>query len=843
MASSVLTAVKRALKSYDNQTATAEETVETLSVLKLVFESLDDEDLPSTPKPKPKPKPKPVVYLPQEPISLRLVSAERKPKGGCEIALKSGASIQAAAGAMVGGAPERMIKTAAMWLQTPAHPFLCLVDPRSQAIIAGAAVVPELPYTAEDPSIQTFEDIGKVIDTLDSDTIAFPTFHLAALLMPTKASTTAIANTRLFTSANRSIPVSTFLSAGNNAKLRLKRISAISSASELMSKFYAENIDEIDTAVGAAWKEYMDGVPHEPMTLSVLDKIRRVSQYGPKSAVSGDLATMRDLYCSTPQQFGLFLWAATGMAPGFAPFALKSPITSGSYLKKFHTNTQDLLKPIKAKTVDLELAAARYDFKDIPTKLLTGTPPPLLRLGEATQETYAKDQFLFQRKHDGARATVHVWGKDGTAWIFSKNGRRVFNTTWNSYVPDLERQLQLTVFGPRKVRDCIFDGELVTYDSDDNEMGLGAAIYDPSRVAKIRFVAFDCLVDSGRDVTDKGAADRLNRLQRLLGTSISSDWCRVSADLSTFKKWNNLKEYAIASQWEGLVVKDRNSPYVAGRSKVALRWKARNIKTVRTYKTENPFVRSLEPVDGIVMFVGLTNGNDTDVAVGMKVDMNTGRVLQEDSDRLFYESVTAANVATLQNRYKVFGDPATIPAQVETGQPHGLVAAKNETDEWVVISALEAESKGFKMYPLVPSLKKNRTVRESDVYVLMTGDTLSNAVEVKFTINVAAACVKMKKGQSKLKVIGPDGKDADQSSKLCDGDHLVVVEKKNEFLLPPIFESTANRSNKIRINNTYYDTTDYTTTTTITNQPLIPIAQHLKITHEAFSLVLLPRDI
>lgn len=834
MAEQAISAVRSALQAYDNKQYTARETVELLQVLTQVLANLDEE--PPEPKPKPKPKPKPVVFVPQEPITLRPAVPR---VAGCKLAVEDGANIDQRALAIAKGAPERMARSAAMWMRVPSHPFFCLVDPHSRDIISGVPTTKPPLYT-NNPPIATFQDIENLIKDLKQP-VTFPTFWLAALLMPSKASTTAIANPRLYTSANRSIPVSTFLTGGPTGKARLKKVSSVSSASELMSKFYDENVDELDTTLGGAWPEYVAGLePFEQMTLGVLDKVRRVSQYGPKSAINGELAELRDRYCDTPIKFGLFLWAATGLAPAFAPFLLKSPVSTNSFLKKLHTNTFNALKPDKAKTTDLELACARHDFQEDVKTLMTGTPPPLLRLGEATSDSYTRQDYIFQRKHDGARATVHVWGNESTAWIFSKSGRRVFNTTWNSYVPDLERQLQLTLFGPRRVSDCVFDGELVTYDSDDNEMGLGAAIYDPTRVAKIRFVAFDCLVDSGRDVTGFGAADRLTRLQRLLGSTINSDWCRVSTDLSD-KSWKDLQTYARANRWEGLVVKERKSPYKSGRSTECLRWKARNIKIVRTYATDNPYVRKLEPVEGVTMFVTSQTKYETTDPKGLQIDMNTGKVIEEaPRDRMFYESVTAANLATLQARYRVFGDPANIPPNVKVSDAHGLVAAQMPTNDWVVISATEAEKEGYKMYPLVPELKKNRTIRESDAYICYAGNSLTTPITVEFSINVAAACVKLKTGQSDLSVIGPDGTIQDNQSKLCDGDHLVTVNSSKNYM-PPIFDQGASKNGIVRVNNKYYDSNGESVYTQLP-VPLTPVESEILMTHEAFSIVLLPRD-
>ena len=129
-------------------------------------------------------------------------------------------------------------------------------------------------------------------------------------------------------------------------------------------------------------------------------------------------------------------------------------------------------------------------------------------------EVLSDNDFLIQRKHDGARATLHVWGP-GKCWFYSKTETGTLMQRV-PYVISLMAQLELTVMDPFKITNCILDGELVTFDAKDNEMGLGSAIYNPTHVAKIRFIAFDALMINGADVRSKPAATRLTMLSELL---------------------------------------------------------------------------------------------------------------------------------------------------------------------------------------------------------------------------------------------------------------------------------------------------------------------------------------
>ncbi len=149
-----------------------------------------------------------------------------------------------------------------------------------------------------------------------------------------------------------------------------------------------------------------------------------------------------------------------------------------------------------------------------------------------TQERFAGDEWLFERKFDGIRLLAFKRGDD--IRLFSRNRLR-------QNQPQLEdaiRQLP--------VHDLILDGE-VTWDRSS------------------AYHVFDVLWLDGRDLTKRPLEERRELLARL---PLTSPLLRVE-ELQGAEPWTR----ACAEGWEGVIAKRRGSVYEHKRSKSWLKMK------------------------------------------------------------------------------------------------------------------------------------------------------------------------------------------------------------------------------------------------------------------------------
>lgn len=751
--------------------------------------------------------------------SVRSVRVERAPQtvvATCGVGLPSTADAIEVGRALKNALPQRMARDT-LWLSQEDHPYFCMIDRESQLmIINGETSEPN--DREEDVIVQDYNSITEALRQIQSNSNNWPTYWFASLIDRKRAYYDKIPRVYTYSQGSKTYPVSTLLTAGERGQARAKALvasnDAINSVSGYMFELWHRDFTDDDD-----WQSvYMANIKtFGTLTLGKLHEIFVISQTEPKATVDAALGRFRDAYCDTVDKFLLFGWAVTGMVPIGWPSDALLPNSTGSWRKSFRT----IVDPNQYNTTDLEMQCMRYDARsDVRSDkwpLLVGCSPHLMLLRDYT-ERLDTGNFFIQRKHDGARATLHVWGP-GKCWVYSKNGNRYFNATWNAYVISLMAQLELTVMDPFKITNCILDGELVTFDANDKEMGLGAAIYNPTHVAKIRFIAFDALMINGADIRTKAATERLKMLGELLRRAKGSDWITVSEEIDVGS--TNPQDLAKKNKWEGLVYKDKDAQYTAGRTHTsAYRWKLRRLKYVKTKDTDNPNVRKLE-TDLADVYVLAKQEN-------VLIDFNTGQEVESDTTREFFEQVTLADIESLNRHYKLYGNPADI-IDTDKEYPHAevivrysetirdklrtnnyIVADDLNSSNLIVIPAFVARLCDAEVEPLLPSLKKDRTLRASEAYICWTGRQLNSTTNIaRLKLNESAACIKLLNSQTVEANI----------TSLCNEGSRVFVNGQDPG---PRFNCTYNSN-----------------THTIT--ALQPVSENVEMTYEAFSIVMLPK--
>jgi bifunctional non-homologous end joining protein LigD len=188
--------------------------------------------------------------------------------------------------------------------------------------------------------------------------------------------------------------------------------------------------------------------------------------------------------------------------------------------------------------------------------LATLAEPPLTGTG-----------LVFEPKYDGIRALVHVAPARGGAQV------RLWSRLGNektSQFPAIVHALEQ--WGSKLKAPVLVDGEIVALDDKRRPAGfqkLQGRIHlsdarDVARIEKqqpVAIILFDILRDGDDDIRGLPLTQRRARLEQRLGRT--GDVLRLSEQ--TAGDGRALHERALNEGWEGLIVKEANSPYQSGR--------------------------------------------------------------------------------------------------------------------------------------------------------------------------------------------------------------------------------------------------------------------------------------
>jgi bifunctional non-homologous end joining protein LigD len=189
--------------------------------------------------------------------------------------------------------------------------------------------------------------------------------------------------------------------------------------------------------------------------------------------------------------------------------------------------------------------------------------------------------LVYELKYDGIRALVTVTparGKRAGVAIASRGGNDK-----TAQFPEVVHAL--SIWGAARSRAVVLDGEIVALDADGQPTGFQRIqdrihLTEPREIVTraaanpIAFVAFDLLRDGDADLCALPLVERRRRLELALAPALDS-----VIRLSTQVRGDGtaLLADARARGWEGLVVKDAQSPYRPGRR--SREW--RKLKLVR----------------------------------------------------------------------------------------------------------------------------------------------------------------------------------------------------------------------------------------------------------------------
>jgi bifunctional non-homologous end joining protein LigD len=168
-------------------------------------------------------------------------------------------------------------------------------------------------------------------------------------------------------------------------------------------------------------------------------------------------------------------------------------------------------------------------------------------------------EWVYEVKHDGYRMLARISG--GEAKVFSRSGR-----DWSPKLPHLVRELEQHAPG-----ESWLDGEIVVLRPDGRAsfQALQNA-FDAGNASKIVYFVFDAPFLRGRDLRRLPLLERKSRLQKALQRS---DVVRFSEGLTGSAE--EVLEHACRLGLEGLIGKQADAVYAAGRTKSWIKLKCR----------------------------------------------------------------------------------------------------------------------------------------------------------------------------------------------------------------------------------------------------------------------------
>jgi bifunctional non-homologous end joining protein LigD len=188
-------------------------------------------------------------------------------------------------------------------------------------------------------------------------------------------------------------------------------------------------------------------------------------------------------------------------------------------------------------------------------------------------EAFDSDAFLFQIKWDGVRCLAYS-GNNGELRLINRH----LNERTTQY-PELVRSLSLMP------ENTVFDGEIVVLGEDGKpsfpRILQRDLVRSPSTVQKVMrshpalYMVFDLLWLKGENLTNRPLVERIEKLGNLLDNKAPIIYVE-----SVFNHGIALSEASRNEGLEGIVAKDKNSPYLIDK-KVPLWKKIKNWRSIR----------------------------------------------------------------------------------------------------------------------------------------------------------------------------------------------------------------------------------------------------------------------
>lgn len=204
-----------------------------------------------------------------------------------------------------------------------------------------------------------------------------------------------------------------------------------------------------------------------------------------------------------------------------------------------------------------------------------------------------------ERKYDGFRLQCHKKGKE--VELYSRKLEKMTHM-----FPDVVKEIQ-----GLKAKEIIFEGEALAYDTKRKRYfsfqqtmhrRRKYGIEEAKKELPLNIFCFDLLYLDGKDLTEKTYAERRKTMKKLFpkGILLLSD----SFEVEKPEKLDRIFHDSLDSGLEGIMAKDLNAPYTAGKRKFA--W----IKLKKSYG------KAVDTIDGVIVGYFLGKGSRAEFRFG-----------------------------------------------------------------------------------------------------------------------------------------------------------------------------------------------------------------------------------
>lgn len=172
-------------------------------------------------------------------------------------------------------------------------------------------------------------------------------------------------------------------------------------------------------------------------------------------------------------------------------------------------------------------------------------------------EVRTGDGWMHEIKWDGIRGMSYV--QNGRMRLYTKRGNER-----TAFYPELAEVTELLGAG-----EAVLDGEIVVFDSGGNPSFYSSLVRERvqdvkkvsyySRLYPAKYILFDILALDGRDLTRTPLSERKRMLEAAAGRSGNITLT------DSYDEGRALYELMKAKNWEGIVSKKKDSPYVPGK--------------------------------------------------------------------------------------------------------------------------------------------------------------------------------------------------------------------------------------------------------------------------------------
>lgn len=271
--------------------------------------------------------------------------------------------------------------------------------------------------------------------------------------------------------------------------------------------------------------------------------------------------------------------------------SVKTDCSERTILQCFHPNSTDLYKVVNSLKLicnqlwDPQVTLQKRDtgirlgscFKPMRAKFIPGVYSDLdvvvakmnpTKTTKQQKQQREPSRFYIEEKVDGERVQLHYTDGGKTCRYFSRRGYE-YSTLYGTSVDSKEGTLTpyLKSCISETTMSCILDGEMVAFDTENNEI---CAVSNVRQTAKVKgnrlrnvFLVFDCLYKNGHDLSGYCLQDRKKVLNSILKSGVDNVVRMLPSELGTCKE--DIQKHldrGIDNMSEGVVIKNPLGSYV-----------------------------------------------------------------------------------------------------------------------------------------------------------------------------------------------------------------------------------------------------------------------------------------